>query len=335
MRFHKFWALILIICLLASCGQTDVNIQVIDPVEATALFNQQATQTPNSNNLIYYEQPQTGIYFHYPVNWQVQEGEGKIVISGDNLRLNIETVLQDSELSPVLSGDENDANLIDSGTVQSLGTSRPVVADAASRRLHYTSPEFAESDHNITFMPMMLSNIGIAIYLDADTWPLSNEQRSTADTIVESIGFTWLITAASESDISHWIHYQDSNSGLSFDYPPEWDIVETADTIEISNSEIMLTLIFAGNPSGLAAGDLRKGEPSHVLINGQAIPRVHLILDNAIKEVYYGQPGTQLEIGNIHFIAIVSDASLQAYESVNLSPDLLRQIDWIMASMHP
>ena len=85
------WRIVVLLAvLLAACGKAKVDVQVIDAPEATALHDQKGTQTPNADDFLFYEHQQTRLYFLHPAAWIVQEQQGRITVSGDDLRLMIE-----------------------------------------------------------------------------------------------------------------------------------------------------------------------------------------------------------------------------------------------------
>jgi len=332
MKHSKVWAIALTMCVLAACGQADVSVEMLQPAEATARHNQQATQTPNADNQLYYEHSQTGMFFLYPAEWQVAEQPGTIMVSNGDLRFIIEyRMLAPEESTPASS----DANAVQSGSVQLLGDPHPVYVDEDARRIYYTSTPVSDPEQDTTVMPFVVSNVGFAIYLVSNEWPVAEAQDEIVRDMVESFGFIWLTTRPSPEQLQNWVQYRDTATGLSFFYPADWHIESDSETIRVFGPDLLLTLAPRGGSSGLPAGDLRKGDPSHVWIDGQAIPRVELVFEDQIKAVYYADPGTYFNIGDIQMAAIVSDTGQQPYETVNLPQDALQQINWILTTLDP
>ena len=118
-------------------------------------------------------------------------------------------------------------------------------------------------------------------------------------------------------------------------YPPEWQVIRNADAIIVANAVAQLNLVLNGGPTGLPAGELRKGDPTHMWLNGAAVPRVHLVLDDRVKAVFYGPPVTPITIGDHQIIISVIDRSSTPadYETVDLPADILRQMDWIVTTL--
>jgi hypothetical protein len=318
----------LLVVLLAACGKAEVDVQVMDPPEATALHHQQGTQTPNANNFLFYEHEQTRLYFLHPAAWKVQDQPGRITVSGDHLRVIIEyrTSAPSPVTPPAQPAGPTDAALIGSVPVNWLDEARPTYLDDAARRLYYTSPDD----------PLLVANMAFSIWLEADEWPLPPSSRQLADKLVESFGLQWLVTRPSAVQIAAWKSYTDQETGLQFTYPPDWQVIRNADVIIVANTVAQLTLVLNGGPTGLSAGELRKGDPTHVWVNGTAVPRVHLVLDDRVKAVYYGPPITPVTIGEYQIIISVIDRSPTPadYETVDLPAEMLRQMDWIVTTLH-
>jgi hypothetical protein len=328
-RILKMWRVaFLLAVLLAACGKADVDVQMMDPPEATALHDQQGTQTPNADNFLFYEHEQTRLYFLHPAAWAVQEDPGRITVSGDNLRLMIgyRTSAPDPMTPPAQPADPPDVALVESDPVNWLDEARPTYLDDATRRLYYTSPD----------NPLLVANMAFSIWLEADEWPLLPSSRQLADKLVESFGLQWLVTRPSADQIAAWTAYTDEATGLQFSYPPEWQVIRNVDAIIVANTVAQLTLVLNGGPTGLPAGELRKGDPTHVWVDGTAVPRVHLVLDGRVKAVYYGPPITPVTIGERQIIISVIDRSPTHadYETVDLPAEILRQMDWIVTTLH-
>ncbi len=332
MKYSIVWTIVLMMCVLAACGQADVSVEVMEPAGATARYQQQATQTPDANNRLYYEHTQTGMFLLYPAGWQVAEQPGTITVSDGNLRLIIQYMMLAPEESIATSGD---ASLVERGAVQLLGDTHPVYVDEDAKRIHYTPPHFADSEQSAASMPFVVSNVGFAIYLDSVDWPVSEAEDRVIRDMVESFGFIWLTTRPSQAQLQNWIQYQDETTGLQFYYPADWRVESDSETICVYGPGVVLALSSGSGPGGLPAGDLRKGDPSNVWINGQAIPRVELVFEARIKAVYYGEPGTRFSINDTQLTVIVSDSGQQMYEAVDLPADALRQIDWILTTLEP
>jgi hypothetical protein len=322
------WRVVFLLAvLLAACGKADVDVQVMDPPEATALHFQQGTQTPNAENFLFYEHEQTRLHFLRPAAWPVQEQPGRIIVTGDSLRLMIEyrTSAPDLPAPSVQPAEPAGDALIASDPVDWLDAARPTYLDETARRLYYTAPDD----------PLIVANMEFSIWLEADEWPLSPVSRQLADTLIESFGLQWLVTRPSADQLAAWELYIDEATGLQFYYPPEWQVIRNADAIIVTNAVAQLTLVLNGGPSGLPAGELRKGDPTHVWVNGAAIPRVHLVLEGQVKAVYYGPPITPVTIGERQIIiSVVNTSSTPAdYETVDLPTEMLRQMDWIVTTL--
>jgi hypothetical protein len=321
-------AVFLLVVLLAACGKAEVNVQVMEPREATALHDQQETQTPNVDNFLFYEHQQTRLFFLHPAAWTVQEQPGRITVSGDDLRLIVEYhTSAPGPMTPLAQpAQPTGTALIESQPVDWLDAARPTYLDEAARRLYYTSPDD----------PLLVANMAFSIWLEADEWPLPPASRQLADKLVESFGLQWLVTRPSADQIAAWTLFTDKATGLQFSYPPDWQVIRNADAIIVANTVAQLTLVLNGGPTGLPAGELRKGDPTHVWVNGVAVPRVHLVLDGRVKAVYYGPPITPVTIGDHQIIISVIDRSPSPadYDTVDLPAEMLRQMDWIVTTLH-
>lgn len=316
--------LFLLMVVLAACGRAEVDVQVADPPEATAIHNQQATQIPNEDGLLFYESEQSGLYFHYPAAWQVQEQRGHITVNGDAARLTIEYGT-DAFASGSSSVQTADQSLTESDSVALLGELHATYLDEGAHRLYYTI-----SDETGSFE---VANMRVSIWLESENWPLSPESRQLAGGIVESVGFRWLVTRPSAEQIAGWEHYADAETGLQFDYPTDWQVTREPDAIVVTCTDAQLFLVFSGGPSGLPAGEFRKGDPTHIWLNDAAVPRVHLMYDDQIKAVYYGPPVTPIPIGEHSLLISVAGTSSIPYETLDLAPDTLRQMDWIVTTL--
>lgn len=321
--------LVLLVVALAACGRAEIDVQVVDPPEATVIHDQQATQQPNAAGLLFYEHEQSGLFFHYPATWQVQEGARGVTVDGDGLRLVIEYGAAASApgSSPAPPAQAINESLTASDPVSVLGDPRPAYLDEDARRLYYTIPDEVD--------PFMIANIWLSIWLEAERWPPAPLSRQMAGAIVESVGFHWLVTRPSTDQLAGWEHYIDADTGLQFDYPAEWQVTREPGTITVTNSVAQLTLVFGGGPTGLPAGELRKGNPSHLWLNGTAVPRVHLMYEDQIKAIYYGPPVTPIPIGEHTLLISVSGAQSTPYDTLDLPPDMLRHMDWIVTTLHP
>ncbi len=321
--------MILLVLILAACGQAEVNVQIVDPPKATAIRNQQSTQQPNAAGFLYYEQTQSGLYFHYPAAWQIQEQSGHITMSGDGQRLVIEinTVASGSTPPATQSAETEDTSFVENDPVSLLGELHPTYLDEGAQRLYYT----ISGEH----VPFAIANMRLSIWLESDTWPLAPSARHLADALVESVGFRWLVVRPSADQIIGWQHYTDVVTGLQFDYPPESKVIREAGAIVVTKDDAQLILALNSGPSGLPAGELRKGNPSHIWLNSAAIPRVYLLYEGRIKAVYYGPPVTPIPVGEHTLVMSVTGSSSTAYDTLDLSPDLLGEIDWIVTTLQP
>ena len=318
---------LLLVVLLTACGKAEVDVQVMEPPEATALHDQQGTQTPNADNFLFYEHPQTRLYFLHPAAWIVQDQPGQITVSGDDLRLMIEyhTSAPGPVTPPAQPAQPTGTALIESDPVNWLDAARPTYLDDAARRLYYTSPDD----------PLLVANMAFSLWLEADEWPLPAPSRQLADKLVESFGLQWLVTRPSADQIAAWTLYTDEETGLQFFYPPDWQVIRNLDAIIVTNTVAQLALFLNAGPTGVPAGELRKGDPTHIWVNGTAVPRVHLVLDSRVKAVFYGAPWTPLTIGERQIIPVIdSNPTAADYETVDLPAETLRQMDWIVTTLH-
>lgn len=327
---------IAIVCVfvLAACGRTEVDVQVVDSSEATALYIQQATQRPNADEFLLYEDEQSGIYFHYPAAWQVQAERGMITVIGDGVQIMIEheTFMPDSDIAPTDSPADVESASADGEFVRILGdlhrvyVEATVSADTTAQRLYYTNPDEAA--------PLTVANIKLAIWLEVNSWPPTSLSRQLADKVVESLGFRWLVTRPSPDQLADWDHFTDEATGLQFDYPLDWQVTRDPDAVVVSGPDARLILALRGGPSGLPAGELRKGDSSHIWLNSTAVPRVHLMYDEQIKAVYYGPPITPIAIGEHSLVISVVGIDSIPYETLDLAPETLRQMDWIVTTLN-
>ncbi len=320
------WRMVFLLALvLAACGRAEVDVQVADPAEATALHNQQATQQPNADDRLFYQQARIGLYFHYPATWQVEEQADRVTLSGDGLRLVIAYGTHAPDPGAPVQAGAIDASLVESDSVLLLGDPQPTYLDETARRLYYTFPDET--------VPFLVANIGFSIWLEAGQWPPAPQVRQLADAVVASIGFEWLVTRPPADQIAAWNHYTDEASGLQFNYPANWQVSREPDAIIVAHPDARLILALSGGPSGLPAGELRKGAPSHIWLHGTAVPRVHLVYNEQVKAVFYGQPANAFPVGDLMLGISVIDTGSVAYEALDLSPDLLRQMDWIVTTL--
>jgi len=326
---------IIIICcimILTACGQVDIQIQAVVPSEATLQHNQWATQTPNPQNLLFFTDEATGIYFLYPFAWSINTFQGVITITDAKNTLFIEYDWFQDRAQMHQNGILED-NFDESDPIHLLGDEYTTYIHKQAQTLYYTTPQDIVSVHNMSFAPFIVANIGFSIRLEYGETELSPEIRQTTDAIVESFGFAWLATRPHSDTLSSWNPYYDTSTGLQFHYPDAWAVTRTAEAIVVQRDDVRLMLLIGQGTSGIAAGDLRKGDPSHVWINKMAIPRVYLVYDDKIKMLFYGQPGDAITFGEHNIVAIVDSSSTVPYESIDLTPGILHEIDMIVATL--
>lgn len=330
---NALWILLL---MLTACGSAEVSLQIVDITEATALANQQATRTPNPDGLLFYADKTSGLQFFYPATWQVQSEDNRITLLNEQLRLTIAYSMHptEPETQPQSPAPPASTALISSGSLHLLGVQRPRYIDTGQQRIYYTAPNEVIAVHNTSFEPFMVANFVFAIWLDALQWPLPQEAQQQANHLVESFSLSWLVTPPPASVLASWFSYTDAASDLQFYYPPGWKVTPTASSIEVRTDGALLTFSLDGGPNGLSAGDLRKGEPTHIWLNQRAIPRVHLVFEERVKAVFYGQPITPLAIGSHHVVALLTaDGPTLAYEDLDLPIEVRQQADWIVSTL--
>lgn len=313
----------LLLIVLTACGKVEVSVQVIEPADATALYNQQATQLPNASGNLFYQHDNSGITFFYPAAWQVQDQPNLITISGPDLRLFIQYTNFAPESPPAQIALSDDNTLTENALIHLLGDSYPTYIDSASQRLYY-----------IPTTPFIVVNFAFSIHLESDNWPLSPQIRQQADSLVESFAFTWLVTRPTPEQLATWQVYHDESTDLQFQYPPDWQVSRTPDTILITAPDAQLVIFINTGPAGLPAGDFQKADPSHIWLNGSAISRTNLIFENKLKSVYYGPPITQYQIADNNLIMIISAPDEIPYDTIDLSPDTLHQFDQLLTTLH-
>lgn len=316
--------MVVLVLVLTACGRAEVDFQVVDPPEATAIHYQRATRIPNAEGLLFYESEPSGLYFHYPAAWQVQEQRGRITVDGGAVRLVIDYATDVSIADPS-PGQPADGSFTVSDSVALLGELHAAYLDEGAQRLYYTIPTETGS--------LEIANLRVSIWLESEAFPPAPGLQQLADGIVESVGFSWLVTRPSAEQLAGWEHYTDAETGLQFDYPTEWLVTRETDAIIVTGAGAQLVLAFSGGPSGLPAGEFRKGDPTHIWLNGWAVPRVHLMYENQIKAVYYGPPVTPIAIGEHILLISVAGISSIPYETLDLAPDTLRQMDWIVTTL--
>lgn len=329
--------LVLLAVIMTACGRAEIDVQVVDSSEATALYVQQATQNPNSQALLLYKHEHLGLYFHYPAAWQVQENDDRITISNDSVRLLIEfgNFIPGYEVMPTLTVEATENKLAESTPVRLLGNWQPTYVNDDTHHLHYTSPKPPIPNHALSYAPFIVANFAFSIWLETDQWPLASEVRRTADAIVESLGFDWLVTRPPDEQIANWKFYSDDVYKLQFRYPPNWQVTRNLSAIVVTNDEsAQLSIALSSGPNGVAAGELRRGDPSHVWIRNMAVARTYLLYNERIKAVYYGG----IREGSIAFENYAPSMTLTGpedvpYEEVDFSPELLQQIDWILTTL--
>ena len=316
--------LTLALVMLTACGRADVDIQAVDPAEATALYIQQATQRPNADAFLLYEDEQSGLYFHYPAAWQVQAQRGLITVIGNEVRLMIkQDMLSTAPIAPAPSSDRV-PNHVANDNIELLGDLYPTYHDENAQRVYFTDPDDAN--------PFMIANVQLSIWLEVESWPPAPPSRQLVDAVVESLGFTWLRTRPPFGQMASWSTYTDPETGLQFDYPPDWQVTPDADAIIISTDDAQL-ILGLGGPTGLPAGELRKGDPTHIWLNGTAVPRVHLLYEDQVKAVYYGPPVTPIPIGDQTLVILANGTASVRYEDLDISPDIRQQMDWIVITL--
>lgn len=322
---------IIIICcvmILTACGQADIQIQAVALSEATLQYNHQATQTPNPQNLLFFTDEATGIYFLYPATWSVNTFQGAITITDEKNTLVIEyDWFQNSNRIP--KNEISEDAFEESDPIHLLGDEHTTYLHQQGQTLYYTTPQATVS----SFAPFIVANIGFSIWLEFDETELSSEIRKATDAIVESFGFTWLVTRADADTLSSWNSYHDTNTDLQLHYPNDWRVNRTSDAIIVQHDDVRLVLSVGHGASGIAAGDLRKGDPSHIWLNSMAVPRVYLVYEDKVKMLFYGQPGDAIAFGEYNIVAIFESSSTLTYESIDLTPDLLHEIDMIVTTL--
>lgn len=327
-------SLIVLCILMTACGQAELQVQVVSPIEATQHYNRQSTQTPNEQDQLLFQDEASGIYFLYPATWEVNTYSSVITVGNDRSTLFIEySWFNETDMpaeNPALTDD-----LEASDPIVLLGNERTTYLNKQFNILYYTSPQDAVAVHNQSFAPFIVANVGFSIRLEIEDLTELEQIRTLTDVVVESFGFTWLITRPSVNDLSNWNSYQDAETDLQFQYPDDWSVTRTSDAIIIQSDDIRLLLFINSGPGGIAAGDLRKGDPTHIWLNATAIPRVYLVYDDKIKSLFYGQPGSAITIEDNNIVAIVDSSAEIAYESINLSPDKLHQADLIVSTLRP
>lgn len=317
--------------LLTACGQADVRVRMMEPEQATALYQVQASETPDAKNQLYYEHTPTGIFFLYPSDWQIDEARDRISLYRDDVQFIVEYVRRIPDEVEIKSDVQSSEQHMQVGTVHLFGQSQPVYLDESRQRLHYTSPIATDDSNSTTYIPFGVSNIYFSIYLETEQSSISEELRQVSDTVVESLSFTWLMTRPQPQQMLNWQLYQDDETTLQFYHHPDWTVERTSSAIHISDNQMRLTLLLDDHLSGLPAGDLQKGDPSHIWISEQAIARVNLMLDDKIKAIYYGQPGMVFAVGDYQIIALLEDVSRTTYDSINLPTETL--FDWLLTTL--
>ncbi len=310
--------------ILAACGRAEVDIQSVDPADATALYIQQATQRPNADEFLLYEDEQSGIYFHYPAAWQVQAQRGLITVIGNGLRLTIKQDTMATESTSATPSPDSDPVLVASDYVEFLGDLYSTYHDENARQIYFTDPDETN--------PFMIANVHLSIWLEVEVWPPKPSSRQLVNAVVGSLGFTWLRTGPPSSLVVNWQTYTDPETGLQFDYPPDWQVVHDSNAIIVSKDDIQLILGLSV-PTGLPAGDLRKGDPTHIWLNRTAVPRVHLLYEDQVKAVYYGPPMTQIPISDQLLVISATGTESARYEDLDISPDIRQQMDWIVLTL--
>lgn len=321
---------------LIGCGSLRVKVSSASPAEAT---KQAQTLTPpvNDDGMLSYENEMYGFTFEYPATWTLQESANAVTLHKENVVLNI-SVKRDSEDVEIRGSGMPAGEMVKGESARVLGIDIPktlVVLDGATQSILYG--EFRENA-NVTFV----------VRADAEgPGGISETLHAELDAIVGTLDLTWAALPLPEAEMADWPTYTNEDYGFMLRYPETW-MLEAFEADQYSSSYIVLNrngytlfISFKANdeeqqlgPTGVSAGEFQKGEPLLVLASNQTINRVHLVYEDRIKAIFYGENvGQPVEFGELQFAISLNGYAGTDYEELDLPQEVRDEADAIIATL--